>query len=68
MAGGWAKRHSEREPQSGRGLHGVYLSEMPARKPWIPRRRIKGVAGPTGAAETEDVPGGGTWYDARTGR
>jgi hypothetical protein len=60
--GGWAKGKPERKPQSGYGLHGVYLADMPSGRPWIPRRRIRGLPD-LSETDPDYAPGGGTWYE-----
>lgn len=60
MPNGFARSTPERRPQTGRGLRGVYLSDMPSAKPIIRRRRIKGLAGLSGG-DPDYAPGGGTW-------
>jgi hypothetical protein len=65
--GGWARNKPERKPQSGRGLVGVWLADMPSGKPFIPRRRIKGLPGLTGT-DPDYAPGGGTWTPVERGK
>lgn len=67
MPGSWARKTSERIPQTQRGLRGVYLSDMPSAKPIIRRRRIKGLAGLSGG-DPDYAPGGGTWHEVERPR
>jgi hypothetical protein len=63
MAGGFARGGRDRKPQSGRGLRGVYLSDMPSPKPFLRRRHIKGLPG-LSDGDPDYAPGGGTWVPA----
>lgn len=67
MPGGWARKKPDRIPQSGRGMNGVWLSDMPSAKPVIHRRRIKGLPGLTDE-DPDYAPGGGTWHEAERGQ
>ena len=68
MPNGFAKGKPEsRRPLLGRGMLGVYLSDMPMGKPWIPRRRIKGLPGLT-EGDPDYAPGGGTWREVERGK
>ncbi len=67
MPGGWARSKPERKPQAAPGLRGVWLSDMPSGKPWIPRRRIKGLPG-LNDPDPDYAPGGGTWTEVERPR
>lgn len=60
MPNGFARGSRGPKPLTRRGMNGVYLSDMPSEKPFIPRRRrIKGLPGLD--VDPDYAPGGGTW-------
>lgn len=70
-AGFSANHKSERIPLAGPfvsdmagPLGGVFLHDMPVGRPVRPKPKIKGVPGPTTGADSDYLPGQGTWSDA----
>lgn len=67
MAGsGWADHRREdgkRRPLAlGSVRWGLTLIDMPAARPAPAPKKIKGLPGPTAAADEDYLPGGGAWY------
>jgi hypothetical protein len=63
--GGWAEQDGHPEPRgpftTDMQPRGVVMTDMPAPRPTVPRRHVKGVPGATAAADEDHRPGGGTW-------